>query len=430
MTKILDNLKIVGTSDTSNALNISKGYVISTGAIYANGGIDAESNNILYVGLSASLIKTQNLSGLYSSVWNNSYINWNGPSGTASITNNNGVLEFVTPTQFSFLDYNNNQPKIRISPNTNTIFLGSDPSTVSNTIVNSSIISFDAQYWNGLTSVTVSVPLQNTVDNLIGDHRFTIGTIFNIKNDLFVGINTSVPTATLDVVGTLRFSTGNEGLNKLLSSDALGNADWIPNTFVSGDGNGTVNYISKWGTPSSLVDSRIFDDGVSIGIGHGGLLHRRGEIVHSNGTFSTYGDAQTSNLISRIETSTNVLTEMLLGATGSVIVINNKTISFFKITLGSVNIISGDSSIKVYKGGIKNLAGTASIIGSVVEESVTMDLGAQLWTSIIDANSNYLRIRVSGENGSVIRWVAKVELVEISYAGVGAFQPGFSQGFF
>jgi hypothetical protein len=41
-----------------------------------------------------------------------------------------------------------------------------------------------------------------------------------------VGIGTTTPTAKLEVAGTLKISNGTQGVNKVLTSDALGNATW------------------------------------------------------------------------------------------------------------------------------------------------------------------------------------------------------------
>lgn len=436
MTKILDNLKVVGTGTSSNALSISNGNVTSTGVIYANSGIDA--GNILYVGASASLIKTQNTGGTVSSVWNRSYINWNNPYGTSSITFNDSIaLEYKSPNPHVFIDYNSNQSIFKLSPSDKLMVVGSTNSTISNTIVNSSILRFDSQYWTGI-SVTVSVPLQVKIDNLSGDHRFTIGSMFNILNDEFIGIGTIIPTTNFQVNGSLRFVTGNQGSNKILSSDSLGNADWIINSYVSGSGNGTINYLSKWGTTSSLVDSRVFDNGSSIGIGYGFTLSRSGEVVQSNGTYSTYnGTAQISNLVSRSQTTDSTQTELFLDELSSVISISDNRLLGFKITAAAIQTDGtasgvGDSMIKVFKGAIKNLFGTTSIVGSVIEETLANDPGANSWTVLVDANvsSDYLRIRVTGEDYKNIRWLAKTELVEISYADLGSFGPGFTPGFF
>lgn len=80
-----------------------------------------------------------------------------------------------------------------------------------------------------------------------------------------VGIGTSSPSAKLEVDGSLRFVTGNEGLGKVLTSDASGNATWqasgellhtisTPTTASTVTlTNNYINIISPAGTIASLT---------------------------------------------------------------------------------------------------------------------------------------------------------------------------------
>ncbi len=68
-----------------------------------------------------------------------------------------------------------------------------------------------------------------------------------------VGIGTASPTAKLNVVGTLKFVTGNEANGKILTSDASGNADWqTPATTSSGA------YLPTYSSPAN-IDTVILD---------------------------------------------------------------------------------------------------------------------------------------------------------------------------
>ncbi|MBC7390954.1 MAG: hypothetical protein H7329_17230, partial [Opitutaceae bacterium] len=83
---------------------------------------------------------------------------------------------------------------------------------------------------------------------------------------LYVG-GTSTLNGVVTIGNTLRLPTG-AGLNKVLTSDALGNASWQALSTVA-IGTGTQNYISKWNnTPgTTLVNSIIYDNGTNVGIG-------------------------------------------------------------------------------------------------------------------------------------------------------------------
>lgn len=72
----------------------------------------------------------------------------------------------------------------------------------------------------------------------------------------------------LHTSGGLRFDGIGEGTNKILRSDASGNATWVdPLSLGIIGGSGTLNFVAKW-TPNgtSLGDSKIFDNGTSVGI--------------------------------------------------------------------------------------------------------------------------------------------------------------------
>jgi hypothetical protein len=73
-----------------------------------------------------------------------------------------------------------------------------------------------------------------------------------------VSIGTASSTSKFTVAGSVTLFTGNQGLGKILVSDALGNADWAPMTNMVGvvTGTGSTNYAVKWtGTNSTIGDS-------------------------------------------------------------------------------------------------------------------------------------------------------------------------------
>ena len=78
----------------------------------------------------------------------------------------------------------------------------------------------------------------------------------------------ATPSA-LRTTGGLRFTGINEANNRILTSDASGNATWKDAAAVGiVTGSGILNYVSKW-TPdgATLGNSQIFDDGNNVGVG-------------------------------------------------------------------------------------------------------------------------------------------------------------------
>jgi hypothetical protein len=101
-----------------------------------------------------------------------------------------------------------------------------------------------------------------------------------------IGIGTTTPTTKLEVNGTLKLVTGTPGLNKVLTSDATGNATWQNVSAAAGtvSGSGTLNFIPKW-TPSgsTLGNSLLFDNGTGIGVGTTTPTHRL-DVTHAGST--------------------------------------------------------------------------------------------------------------------------------------------------
>lgn len=68
--------------------------------------------------------------------------------------------------------------------------------------------------------------------------------------------------------GSIRFDGIGEGLNKILRSDASGNATWVdPLTLGIIGGSGTLNFVPKW-TPNGtrLGNSQLFDNGTTVAV--------------------------------------------------------------------------------------------------------------------------------------------------------------------
>jgi len=82
-----------------------------------------------------------------------------------------------------------------------------------------------------------------------------------------IGINTTSPTNTLDINGTLKIRTINNSTGDFLTVDSNGVVTRRTGSEILSDINitGTTNFLSKF-TSTGLTDSRIFDDGTNIGI--------------------------------------------------------------------------------------------------------------------------------------------------------------------
>ncbi|NOT52845.1 MAG: hypothetical protein HOP10_16430 [Chitinophagaceae bacterium] len=117
----------------------------------------------------------------------------------------------------------------------------------------------------GLFNSTNAASAANAVDINVA------GTGFGLR----IASTNGAPRA-LQTVGGLQLTGIGEALNRILRSDAAGNATWVdPAAAGVVTGSGTINFVPKW-TPvgTNLGNSLLFDDGTSMGLGTTTPTHR------------------------------------------------------------------------------------------------------------------------------------------------------------
>lgn len=88
---------------------------------------------------------------------------------------------------------------------------------------------------------------------------------------------------------------------------------------------------------------------------------------------------------------------------------------FFTIRLAARRTDGGTNESALYKieGGIENTADTTQLVG-VVAKTIFAETATPWDVTIEDiSGNNSLIIKVTGENGKTIRWVASVETTEV-----------------
>ena len=192
----------------------------------------------------------------------------------------------------------------------------------------------------GLFNATNAASTANAVDINVA------GTGFGLR----IASTNGAPKA-LQTVGGLQLTGINEGLNKILASDATGNATWQTAAAIGVvTGSGTLNFVPKW-TPSgtNLGNSLLFDDGTSVGLGTTTPTHRftvnhggsTGIGVNSTSGFSVvdinaasgdaalrFGNAGVNQWNMRNRPGDNYLEIFELGGGGSRVVIQDGTGNF------------------------------------------------------------------------------------------------------
>jgi len=130
------------------------------------------------------------------------------------------------------------------------------------------------------------------------------------------------------------------------------------------------------------------------------------------------GEAQYTNIIARKATEDNTPSVLLVGEEDYVVLAANK-MNTFRIMVVAATNDNAQGAAYEFKGLIKKDATSASaaIIGSVTKTVIAESVSA--WDAAVTADTSHgaLSITVTGEEETIIRWVAFVEMVEVAFYG-------------
>jgi len=106
-------------------------------------------------------------------------------------------------------------------------------------------------------------------------------------------------------------------------------------------------------------------------------------------------------------------------ATTNQVILPNNSAYFFKGSCIAGVTGSGDTKAWEFKGAIKRGANAAatSIVGSVIKDVIASDSGASTWdiTITADTTNGGIKVEVTGQASTTIRWVCKIETTEMTY---------------
>jgi phage-related tail fiber protein len=148
--------------------------------------------------------------------------------------------------------------------------------------------------------------------------------------------------------------------------------------------------------------------------------NKTGAFAYASGSFSSQGDAQSMLCIARAITTTNVQTELTFDGSAitsqNTVTIDSDSTVFFDIDLVArrTDIDNESAAWKISGCADRNaLASSTAFVGSPNVQIIARDTSAWQAVVAIDTTAGSLRILVTGENGKNIRWVAKINLVEV-----------------
>ncbi|RFF28725.1 hypothetical protein DZK25_01285 [Wenzhouxiangella sp. 15181] len=158
-------------------------------------------------------------------------------------------------------------------------------------------------------------------------------------------------------------------------------------------------------------------DGGTIPGGEGARATRYGEQAYASGYFTQPGDAQASNLVLRNTTSDTAWTELFLDGSGERLKVDLGRAVAFEILIIGKDVDSDTAHAWKSSGLIfTNSSGTATQFWGDPNANL-VDLDSFSGWDVrfqADGTTNALLIEVTGDAGTNVRWVARVETVEVA----------------
>lgn len=229
-----------------------------------------------------------------------------------------------------------------------------------------------------------------------GAQNNAAGVYATINGGVSNSINTAGVTST---IGGGRFNQAN-GLRAVVGGGEYNLA------------NGDISIIG--GGSSNTINS-------AVSIIPGGLYAKTnnyGELSHASGRFGATGDAQHSILIARRSTTDATANQVLfLDGSSARLTIPAKTTWTFSVKLSAYNDTDNQGAWWIIRGGIRrDNSNNTSLIGSlIVEKDAESSLSTANATVVADDTNEALEIRVTGVASKNIRWVAVVDVSQVSY---------------
>ena len=190
-------------------------------------------------------------------------------------------------------------------------------------------------------------------------------------------IQYTLPTATTSVLGGVKV----DGTSIMITDGVISSAGGVPSTITSGS-----NALAASTTCMTL----------------------------SNGYNTTVGDSVVKNYILYGTTTSNIETEIFLVG-GSRIPVNNNTTVFYTIdVVGRRTDVSNEHIGTMVKGIAANHAGSTYDVGSLYEVIVARSTLDLLVDARVNSSTNTLNIYVTGGQSKTIKWVAHVQIIEVS----------------
>lgn len=253
----------------------------------------------------------------------------------------------------------------------------------------------------------------------------------NSSGDVIIGANVTNGTELLRVVGGAVLFDGAIGGTPV--SGGSTRLMWIPfkAAFRAGETSGTDWDDANIGTNSvglgrdtkasgnqtlATGQSTTASGNHSTAMGLESVAAFKGQVAHASGSFGADGDAQTSVLTARKTTSNEIPTDLFLDGSSSFFTLSDSS------TYGLVVTVIGrradglnESAMYVLRACADRNSGVSALVGSIDKSVIAEDNAPWDANILIGATgADELNVRVIGEAGKTIAWVARIEVTQIT----------------
>lgn len=170
----------------------------------------------------------------------------------------------------------------------------------------------------------------------------------------------------------------------------------------------TENYTSGSNTASGT-------NSIAFGTGASATLY--GQKATANGSFAVVGDAQTTTLVVRNQTTNSTTTELFLdGSSQRVVVPNNAVWTFDILVAGRRTDATGGGAGYRFTGVLRKDTTNASITFVGTPSKQVLGETNTIWNAAVvaDTTNGSLRVDVTGEASKTIRWVATIVATQVT----------------
>ncbi|HPT68844.1 MAG TPA: hypothetical protein PKW50_01765 [Syntrophomonas sp.] len=222
------------------------------------------------------------------------------------------------------------------------------------------------------------------------------------KSNIVEGSNNLIAGSGHNIVG---YNNSVTGANNSITGD---------NSAVEGANNGSNGYFNHVEGNTSMI----IEVDYCHAEGREAFCYNHTQHAKASGKFdgSDIGSAQYTNIIAKAISTTETPVDMTVGATSYVLVQENKMNAFtVRIVASTADILQGASY--ELKGLIKrnDTEASTALIGSLTKTVIAESVADWDVTATADTTIGALKITVTGQSSTTIRWVAFVEMVEVAF---------------